>query len=60
MPSPQRSSMRQRLCRSSPAALVAAPSGNGGRLLAVESLLWIRHDLDACAPALALLHLPPR
>lgn len=42
------------------AALAAAPSGNGGWLLAVEPLLGVRHALDAWAPALALLHLRAR
>ena len=42
------------------AALVAAPAGNGGWLLAVESLLGILLGLDAWAPALAVLHLPAR
>jgi hypothetical protein len=42
------------------AALLAAPSGNGGWLFAVESLLGIRHGLDAWAPALAAPHLRAR
>lgn len=42
------------------AALVAAPAGNGGWLLAVESLLGILLGLDAWAPALAVLHLRAR
>jgi len=42
------------------AALVAAPSGNGGWRPAVGSLLGIRHGLDAWAPALAVLHLRAR
>lgn len=42
------------------AALAAAPSGNGGWLLAVEPLLGARPGLDAWAPALAVLHIRAR